>query len=263
MDFHSVLSANNTTSLEVEVPDKWGQGRATFGGLVAALMYQKVEPLIEDGRNVRSILLSFVGPVSPGKMDVITKVLRAGKGATQVQATALQNDQVCAVMLASFGADRDSVIDVPFKSAPATRAPDMGDVMPYIAGMTPDFTQYFDYRFTEGKMPFMGSDQPKSAGWIRLKEPCSSNICVPEILALLDAWPPATFTMLKRPASGSSLTWNINFIHQSKEAKGNDWWQYQADIQHSKHGYGHVDAAMWDHNGDIAVLSRQTISVFA
>ena len=100
-------------------------------------------------------------------------------------------------------------------------------------------------------------------GWIKLREPSSKIACVPEILALLDAWPPAVFTMLKKPASGSSLTWTISFVEQPEDCTASDWWQYQANIESSNHGYSHIDASLWDKNGRVAVISRQTVSVFA
>lgn len=263
MTFSKVMSRQlDQDGISVVVPEKWGQGRATFGGLVAAFMYEKLVHHVEPDRAVRSLQISFVGPVQSGPLDIVAKVLRAGKGATQVQATAYQNDKVCAVMLGSFGADRSSAVEVPSDKAPSTLSPDEGVTMPFIQNLTPDFTQYFDYRFTQGKLPFMGSEEPALGGWIRFKEPSTAAITVSEILALVDAWPPATFTMLKKPTSGSSLSWTINFVQQPTALTASDWWQYQAVIQQSKHGYGHVDATLWDQNGEAVAISRQTVSVF-
>lgn len=44
MDFNDVLVAvRDSAGQSVDIPEKWGQGRATFGGLVAALMLQRIE----------------------------------------------------------------------------------------------------------------------------------------------------------------------------------------------------------------------------
>src|SRR5690606_12699610 len=97
MNFNDAMSAvRETASHTVMIPEKWGQGRATFGGMVAAAMFEKLAPYVAEGRPVRSMMVSFVAPVAPGELDVMVKVLREGKGATQVQATAYQNDQACA-----------------------------------------------------------------------------------------------------------------------------------------------------------------------
>ena len=264
MNFNEIMDhVRKTTDITLTVPEKWGQGRATFGGLVAAMMYEKIPASVSEDRMIRSIMLSFVAPVAPGKMDVIVKTLRAGKSATQVQVTAYQNDAPCAVMLASFGGTRESVIKVNYEQAPATKEPDEVTPFPFIPNVTPDFTQHFDYRYTEGKMPFMGSTQTVMGGWIKLKDECTQPINVPQILALLDAWPPATFSLLKGPASGSSLTWSMSFIDTPLKATANEWWQYEANVKHAQDGYSHVDATIWDENGKAMVLSHQTVSVFA
>jgi len=263
MNFNdAVMTIPEQLSQPLTVPEHWGQGRATFGGLVAALMYQRIALQVAADRPVRALLLSFVAPVAPGAMDVRVQVLREGKAASQVQATALQGDQVCAVMLASFAGERESAVRVEPDDAPPFSAPDEVQAFPFIPGLTPDFTRYFDYRYTLGKMPFMGSTQKVMGGWIRLREASTQAISVAQILALLDAWPPATFSLLKKPASGSSLTWNISFVNLPDDCSASDWWQYLADIQSSANGYSHIDSRLWDKHGKVAVISRQTVSVF-
>lgn len=68
--------------------------------------------------------------------------------------------------------------------------------------------------------------------------------------------------MLKKPTSGSSLTWTISFVNLPDNCSANDWWQYLADIHSSANGYGHIDATLWDKHGEVTVISRQTVSVF-
>lgn len=264
MDFNDVMVAvRDSASQSLDIPEKWGQGRATFGGLIAAAMLQKMMSEIGSQRPLRSLSLSFVAPVAPGALEVQIKLLREGKAATQVQATAIQQEQVCAVMLASFGSDRDSVIQVEPAAAPAFTGPDEVQAFPFIPGLTPDFTQYFDYRYTLGKMPFMGAQQHDMGGWIRLREASPAAVCLSTLLALVDAWPPAVFSLLKKPASGSSLTWNLSVLQVPQDCSGNDWWQYRAAIQSSANGYSHIDATLWDKHGRACVISRQTVSVFA
>lgn len=263
MNFNdAVMATSENTSQAVTIPENWGQGRATFGGMVAALMYQRIALQVAADRPVRALMVSFVAPVAAGAMDVRVQLLREGKAASQLQATAYQGDQVCAVMLASFAGERESMVRVEPDTAPAFSAPEEVQAFPFIPGLTPDFTQYFDYRYTLGKMPFMGSTQKEMGGWIKLREESTQAISVAQILALLDAWPPAVFSMLKKPASGSSLTWSISFVGLPEDCSASDWWQYLADIQSSANGYSHIDGTLWDKHGKVAVISRQTVSVF-
>ena len=264
MDFNDVMVAvRDSASQSLDIPEKWGQGRATFGGLIAAAILEKMMLEIGSQRPLRSLSLSFVAPVAPGALEVQIKLLREGKAATQVQATAIQQEQVCAVMLASFGSDRDSVIQLEPATAPAFTEPDGVQAFPFIPGLTPDFTQYFDYRYTLGKMPFMGGQQTEMGGWIRLREAAPAAVSLSTLLALVDAWPPAVFSLLKKPASGSSLTWSLSVVQVPQDCSGNDWWQYRAAIQSSANGYSHIDATLWDKHGRACVISRQTVSVFA
>lgn len=252
-----------TSPGQVQIPPGWGQGRATFGGLLAACLFEKLLPHVTGERPVRSLMLSFVAPVAPGAMDVRVQVLREGKAATQLQATGYQDDQACVVLLASFGGARESVVALAGEPAPAIADPDSATRFPFIAGLTPDFTQHFDYRYAVGKMPFMGGEEPRLGGWIRLREPARRAVQMAELLCLLDAWPPAVFCLLKQPAAGSSLTWSIGCMEIPTDCTAGDWWQYQAEIRHSAAGYSHVDATLWDRLGHPVLLSRQTVSVFA
>src|SRR5262245_54317532 len=89
----------------------WGQGRATFGGLVAGLLVARAEALCGDPvRRLRSASVAFVGPVSPGAARLDGSVLRAGSSATQILVTLEQDGEPRAVLLASFGNDRESDI---------------------------------------------------------------------------------------------------------------------------------------------------------
>lgn len=261
--YDTLVAAKNSKDNKVSVPEKWGQGRATFGGLVAGILFEKILPLVEKGRPVKSIMVSFIAPITPGESDVHVRVLREGKAVTQVQATAYQNDQACAVVLASFGADRESIINIEAQCAPSFHAPQDTKEFPYIQGLTPDFSQYFDYRYTQGNMPFMGNGEHKIGGFIKLHEPAKGPIQISELLSLLDAWPPTVFALLKRPTSGSTLAWNISFVSEPEDCTASDWWQYEADIKTSAHGYSHIDANMWDKHGRLTLMSRQTVSVFA
>ncbi|WP_439886829.1 acyl-CoA thioesterase [Pseudomonas sp. MBLB4123] len=264
MNFAEMLHAACASSpSQVQIPEHWGQGRATFGGLLAACLFEKIRPRVAAERALRSLMVSFVAPVAPGALDVQVRVLREGKAATQVQATAYQDGQPCVVMLASFGGDRASAVSVAAMNAPTTKSPEAATQFPFIPGLTPDFTQHFDYRYAVGKMPFMGGREPHLGGWIRLREPGGQAAGVAELLCLLDAWPPAVFSLLKAPAAGSTLTWSLGFVERPEACTGGDWWQYLADIQHAANGYSHIDATLWDRHGHTALVSRQTVSVFA
>ncbi|MCW5503962.1 thioesterase family protein, partial [Pseudomonas aeruginosa] len=55
MNFSELIQAVRRDPSSVVVPASWGQGRATFGGLVVALAYEAMLAVVEAGRPLRSI----------------------------------------------------------------------------------------------------------------------------------------------------------------------------------------------------------------
>ncbi|MEX2320189.1 MAG: acyl-CoA thioesterase domain-containing protein, partial [Saccharospirillum sp.] len=98
------------TENTMSVPDSWGQGRTVYGGLSAGLAYQVMRASVSADRVLRSLSVSFVGPVATdAPLGFQVEVLREGKNVTQVEARVVQDGQVGVAMLASFGQARTSV----------------------------------------------------------------------------------------------------------------------------------------------------------
>jgi len=140
-------------------PD-WGQGRATFGGLLGAMAHEAMVRRLSDDRPLRSLAISFIAPAAPdGDVTVEAEILRQGKAVTQVESRLYQNDQVVLVALGSFGVSRDSVVAVEPEPAPDVKEPEGGYPMPQMEGVTPDFLRHYDMRFALGGFPFTGSSE--------------------------------------------------------------------------------------------------------
>lgn len=246
----------------IDIPAGWTQGRANYGGLVGALLYARIATLIEDQRWLRSATVSFVGPVATGAATVTAEMLRHGKSVTQAEARIVQNGEVVAVMLASFGAARESALQVSAPPAPVFKSPDDCQALPYIPGVTPEFTQHIDFRWGHGGFPFSASDLPELGGWMRLKE-ARGDIDFIDLFMLVDAWPPALLPMVKGVAPGSSMTWTLEPLLLPAGKTANSWWQYQAITEYAQDGYGNCAARIWDDEGRLVAISRQTVVVFA
>jgi acyl-CoA thioesterase len=246
----------------IEIPAGWTQGRANFGGLVAALMYARIDALIDDARTLRSATVSFVGPVAIGPATVKAELLRHGKSVTQAEARIIQNGEVVAVMLACLGAARESSIKVAAEAAPVFKAPDECFALPYVAGVTPEFTQHIDFRWAHGDVPFSGSALPELGGWMRLKEN-RGEVDWLDIFMLVDTWPPALLPVVKVLSPGSSMTWTLEPVYLPKNKTANSWWQYRAITNYAADGYGNCEARIWDDEGNLVAISRQVVVVFA
>ncbi|BBO70648.1 hypothetical protein DSCA_45780 [Desulfosarcina alkanivorans] len=247
----------------LQLPEDWMQGRAGYGGLVGALALKSMRGHVAAERRVRSLLTSFVGPVGPGDFSIHTRVLRSGRAVTHVEATLVQQDAVRCVALGSFGGDRDSAIHIDPAPRPEMAAPDQALELPYIEGLTPAFTRHFSYRWALGELPFSGRGGHEIGGWIQFREPTD---CLTEewLVALADAWPTPVLSMLSAPASASTVTWEMGFVHLDRQAcTPNDWWGYHATAASAENGYVHEQGAVWDPDGRLAAYSRQTSTVFA
>ncbi|UVE19345.1 thioesterase family protein [Pseudomonas sp. LS44] len=265
MKFSELKQAVRGSASSVVVPGSWGQGRAGFGGLAAALVYEAMRARVPAERPVRSLAITFVGPLTvdvPVSFEV--EVLREGKAVSQVLGRAVQDGQVVTLVQGSFGGSRESVIDVPAEPAPQMRPAAECSELPYLKGVTPEFTQHLAMRWAVGGMPFSNVANRQMGGWVRFRTESEDRpVDEADLLALVDAWPPALLQFLSARAPGSSLTWTIEFVQPVPTVSTFDWCQYLADIDYARDGYGHVAAKLWSPSGELVAISRQTVTVFA
>lgn len=247
---------------EVAFDRSWAQGRAGFGGLVAALLYQNMRGLLSDDRPLRSLQIGFVGPVAPEEtFQLQSEVLREGKSVTQVQGRGLQAGNVQLSMLAAFGYGRESSISVIKDPVVFSEKPEEQTSLKSLGGMVPSFTRYFDFRYITA-LPFAGSDNTCMRGFVKFDE-APNKIGIPELIALIDAWPPTPLPMLSEVAPASSLSWSVEFMDPLPVLGPDEYCQYEATIQHAENGYGHTLAKIWNSKGELLAISQQTVTIFA
>jgi len=264
MGFSDLLEAVRRQPLDLSIPPEWAQGRASFGGLVVALQYEAMRAQVPAERPVRSLAITFVGPVAPDvPLRFEVDVLREGKAVSQVLGRAVQNGQVMTLVQGSFGASRPSEVSVAAEPAPEMKHWDDCQELPYIPGVTPEFMRHLAMRWSVGGLPFTNNKSRQMGGWVRLRgdvkeEPLGES----HLLALVDAWPPSLLPHLSKPAAGSTLTWTIEFVQPLLDLSTLDWCKYLVDIEHARDGYGHAAAKLWSADGRLIALSRQTVTIF-
>ena len=244
------------------IPPNWGQGRAAYGGLVAAFLQSHLDAEQSEGRPLRAAQIALIGPATVGEAQIESQLLRTGKSALQADARLLQNGAVVATLQATYGADRSSQLSEPAPQQPSMKAPEDCPALPYIAGLMPEFTQHFDMRWSEGGLPFSGHESGNMKGWIRFREGEAIDLNPAWVLALVDAWPPAVVARCSGPANLSTMTWAVGYrpIKETIDAQG--WWAYQADTISCGEGYAHIRSTLWSPAGEVVALSQQTVAVF-
>ncbi|MDN7126458.1 thioesterase family protein [Pseudidiomarina sp. 1APR75-33.1] len=245
----------------VQLPEGWGQGRALFGGLTAAIAWQHGEAGAAEDQQLRAMTVSFVAPVLSGSAQLYRRVLRKGKNVTQITVEIKQEGEVVLSSLLTYGRARPSVVQVTDTPDPHELPVEKGLSFPQGQGV-PEFTRAFDYRVTLGGLPFCGSKSREFGGYMRFRE-LDTPITIGLLLGLVDAWPPALLTHLTELAPASSLTWTIEFPSELPQRSTAAWWHYVATIDYAADGYGHTHAHIWDENGQMVAISRQTVTVFA
>lgn len=244
------------------IPDHWSQGRTVFGGLSAGLAYQAAENLIEDERELRAFHCNFIGPVNVEEpIEVTAEILRTGKNVTQILAKVVQNGQVGVMAQVCFGISRDSKLNHADHPRHDMTIPKKAKYIPQIPKIVPKFIRHFDLALDKGSFSVGTRKDPEMHGWCRLSQ-APEKMRMAYLIALMDAWPPTMFQMMKLPAPASTMSWDIEFLHPISEISPTDWLACVVKASHVNQGYGHEEANFWDQNGRLVALCRQVVAVF-
>ncbi|MEM9113812.1 MAG: thioesterase family protein [Myxococcota bacterium] len=239
---------------EWTVPDGWGQGRACFGGLVVASMFSLSKQVCS--RPLRTIQANFLAPVRPGSALADLTVLRDGRSTTVTEVRLRQEDRVAATAILTFVEPRTHSRSVEGEAAPSWSEPDPKRLMPYIEGLTPEFTQHFEYHFAEGGFPYSGQKEAHIGGFIRFRDREETD--TEAQIALLDAWPCPTITVLDGFAPSSTVTWTIHLL----EAITPGYARFRYRSVHARDGFSTSVGTMWRSDGRMVAYSEQTVAVF-
>ena len=248
---------------QLTISPDWGQGRTTFGGLSAALALAHLQDDAGD-KTLRSVNVSFCGALKTDEPASLTrKVLRSGKSVSHLQSEVWQEGALCTQVNACYGSERPSDIEVAHPRL-ITGEAGGGQRMPFIKGVTPEFTQHIGFSYVEGGLPFSSSKANHLKGWMRFNEG-SGTMTDAHLLALIDAWPPTLLQKLKGFAPCASVTWSVEMVtplSQTAPLQSTDWLWYEAEIRQAHHGYGHTEARIASADGTLLALSRQLVVVY-
>lgn len=261
MQFDTFLEQVGSKPSLLNLDASWMQGRAGFGGLVAALVYESMRKQLERTLPVRCLQISFVGPVDGSPLEIRSEVLREGKNVAHVLGTGTQDGQTKVIVQGSFGATRESVIAVAPEKLSLSAAIDDAVKLPYIEGAVPEFTKHFDYRYIS-EFPFKGSDKTVLEGYVRFSE-APKLIAEAHLLGLVDAWPPTPLPMMEQLCMASSLSWTIEFVQPLQTLGVSEFTQYRAEIIESSGGYAYAKAMIANEAGELLAISQQTTTHFA
>jgi acyl-CoA thioesterase II len=249
-------------NVALTIPLGWSQGRTAYGGLSAGLLYAAAREYIEQERVMRSNSINFVGPLIAEKpFSISVEVLREGRNVSQVMARAIQENRTCVVSQICFGNSRGSSISVPNQDTHNITSPLPDSFIPAASKVAPAFLEHLDLSIQDGGLPFSAQQSSHYHGWMKFKK-APAVFTDAHLVSIIDAWPSTLLQMLSAPAPASSVSWNLEFIHPQRTISGSDWLAYKAHTRHAANGYGHTEANIWDKDGELIAISRQTVAIF-
>jgi len=240
------------------IPANWLQGRTAYGGLSAAMALHLVLQETPEGLPpLKAAHLSFVGPVTEAARFQ-SELLRRGKSVTQIGVDARVGDALAMRASFIFGTQRASRIHHVRTQRPEVDGPDAYRSAAGSAAM-PGHFQNFDVRFIGDRLPVSGSAVPELLAWVRLKD---AQAVRPEValLALGDCLPPAAMASFSEPAPISSMTWSVDF---PQPARTSTWFLQRSSSLAAADGYSLQLMEVWDEQGNLVLLSTQTVAIFA
>ncbi len=249
------------------VSEDWQQGRTTFGGALSVLAVQAMRDVCGADWPLRALQTNFVGPVGVGQCHIDVTLLRQGKNIRQVQARVTQTDaqgteHIGGVLLGVFGTGRESTLPPLMPTQPeVSKTPEEAFKLPYIAGLTPQFTQHLDFRYAEGGLPFTGTDAWLSRTHVRLNDTSGVDTELQSVM-LADAGPTPALAQLKGFAPASSVSWALE-LRPVTVTEVDGFWRMDKEALVVGEGYVNEKTSLWTPCGQLAGLGYQVVAVYA
>lgn len=260
----AALHAAGPDTHVVEVPDDWTQGRTLFGGLQAALLVRAMRSHLTPGTDLplRSLQVTFVAPVAPGRVAIRSRLLRTGKSAVHCEAHIESADgHTECLAVAVFGRARPSVISIaPSPPVVANDVASSRQITWPAASAAPRFTHFLEQRWAAGGFPFSAAPEPRTQIHLRYRdEPVIDESIV---IALADSIPSPAISVLDKPAMASSLSWTLEMLCDTWPTDGSRYWLMDAQADSAIDGYVSQSATLWTDQAKPVALSRQSAVVF-
>lgn len=229
--------------------------RGPNGGYVAAVILRALsDHLAEPHRSPRSLTVHYPRAPREGEVTIETRIERRGRSLATGSARMTQDGEVVALALAAFSPAWNSQHDFVHRSMPTAPPPDATAPLPPFPTDIP-IREQFELRPVFGEPPFSRAERAVVGGWIRCAEPRPLD---PPLLATLsDAWYPATFPVLSRPAALPTVDLTIHFRAHPVPASAEGWVLARFESTVARDGFVEEDGELWTPDGTLVAQSRQ------
>ncbi|HAG71783.1 MAG TPA: hypothetical protein DCL66_06220 [Gammaproteobacteria bacterium] len=240
--------------------ESWSQGRSAFGGLAASFATNGMSKLLTSAQPLKSLMVSFIGPLPPGDANVNATVLRQGRNVTQMSADVSSDGKLCLQAMGVFGNPRPSIAVASIDEFdPVSREKGL----PFAAAhkKMPPFLQFFEGYWVSEGLPFSGNLTRHLNMWVRHKADMSDHP-IEKMVVIADMPPPLILSHFKvPPVPSSSLTWSLEFVIPPEEIDS-EWFYLEFLIESAANGYTLQSGRIFTEDGQLCALSRQCMVYF-
>lgn len=243
----------------VEIPSDWKQGRAVYGGLTAALCVHAARKSFPTLPELRSVLITFIGPANEDTIALNAIKLREGSSASFVEVAVTSGAEPVARALLCFGKARESSLSGQWIETP--QVIDLAQAPPFFeAGPAPTFAQHFHSKFAAGYVPASSAERGELTVWLQHKDEQHRNSEL-GLLSLGDGLPPSAMTMLERFVPVSTMTWMFDIVGNFRDNPGG-WWLSSSTCESVGEGYSSQRMIVRNHLGAPVLIGRQNCAIF-
>lgn len=242
------------------IPECWGQGRTTFGGLTGAVLCQAAMKAVDEDRQLKSLEVCFTRPfeaLQPYRIE--TDTLACGKTVTIVQVQIVQGEKVRAVAQANFVRRLNSDVHIDPFTAPNMLS--IQEAEPLNDDALPEFFGRFEARVATSAMPFSGAEIAELGGWMRFAVP-PKEMREPHLVCLIDSWPPTASPYYVGFKPLSTINWSIHFAHPATGLLPKDFVGYLSAVNYAEGGVSSSSADIWHPDGQLLAKSIQTSIIY-
>ena len=240
------------------ITDTWNAPLGPNGGYIAAIVLRAMLTAVGDpSRAPRSLTCHYLRPPQPGPAAVETVVEREGRSVSTVSARLVQDGKPMVVAIGAFSKPYDSPVTWDLAAPKGVAPPEEIEPLPRHERL-PKIAQNVESRWAIGPMPFTGADDSRVGGWLRLRE---DRVALDAVYAafLTDAWLPASFSRLTKPAAAPTIDLTIHF-RAPLPLTGTgpeDHALVLFSSRHAQHGFVEEDGEVWSRDGRLIAMSRQ------
>ncbi|MDX2015501.1 MAG: thioesterase family protein [Myxococcaceae bacterium] len=243
----------------LDVAQGFGQGKATFGGLVVGACVRSLEARVTDpARRLRTVSAQLLGAPQPGEALLRIRLLRSSATVTTLAADLEQNGTVMTHVVGVFASDRP--VDLEWNTLRPPPAPPWRDVEPMDPDnpFAPEFTKQFEFR-PVGAVPYSGSsDDP--FGYIRPRVPCARRDAA-YVACLVDAWWLAALCRFDSMRPAATMTYTAELHTPVSELPGDEPWLHVGRGLVSRHGYSVETRELWSTDGRLVATGTQVVTI--